>query len=120
MFRLLEMEGTNETQQESSSEIFQAFTATPAFSEFSASTEKTDNPTENTAAYECLIHKIQYKTVKRDTFEKEVFNALLEVSFQFSYRLYRDVKHGCHCPQNYAAFDRILEEFERSKQTEQK
>ena len=65
--------------------------------------------------YECPVHKKQHIGVKRDTFEKELFDALLLTSMEFSYRLYKDVKHGCHCPENYAAFDKILKEFEESK-----
>ena len=61
--------------------------------------------------YECPVHKKQHDGVKRESFEKELFDALLETSMEFSYRLYRDVKHSCHCPENYAAFDKILQEF---------
>jgi hypothetical protein len=69
--------------------------------------------------YECPVHKTQHTGVKRDSFEKELFDALLMTSMEFSYRLYKDVKHGCHCPENYAAFDVIVKAFEESKQNEQ-
>lgn len=70
--------------------------------------------------YECPVHKKQYKGKKRESFEADLFNALLNVSMEFSYRLYKDVKHSCHCPENYAAFDTVLKNAnERSKQPEQ-
>jgi hypothetical protein len=64
-------------------------------------------PMETT--YECPIHKTTHQGVKRDTFEKELFDSLLMATMETAYRLYRDVKHGCHCPSNYKAFDTILE-----------
>jgi hypothetical protein len=67
--------------------------------------------------YECPVHKIEQSGVKRETFEKELFDALLLTSMETSYRLYRDVKHGCHCPQNYSAFDKIVQEFNEKKQS---
>ncbi len=65
--------------------------------------------------YECPLHKTTHEGLLRDTFEKEHFDALLLTSMDFSYKLYREVKHGCHCPSNYAALDRILKEFQESQ-----
>jgi hypothetical protein len=61
--------------------------------------------------YTCPVHKVEQEGKKRETFEKELFEALLEASMEFSYRLYRDVKHGCHCPTNYKSFDTILQDM---------
>ena len=76
---------------------------------------------ENSATtYECPVHKKQHIGTKRESFEADLFNALLNVSMEFSYRLYKDVKHSCHCPDNYTAFDAIVKSAnERSKQSEQ-
>jgi hypothetical protein len=74
---------------------------------------------DTVSSYECAVHKKQHAGVKRDTFEKELFDALLLTSMEYSYRLYKDVKHGCHCPENYAAFDKILQEFKSKSQTSQ-
>ncbi len=61
--------------------------------------------------YECPVHKTTHEGIMRDTFDKDLFDALLLTSMEYSYRLYRHVVHGCHCPSNYAAFDKILQEF---------
>ncbi len=58
--------------------------------------------------YECPIHKITHIGIKRETFEKDHFEALLNASMKDSYQLYKQVKHGCHCPSNYAAFDSLV------------
>lgn len=71
------------------------------------------------ATYECPIHKLPYPGVKRDTFEKDLFDALLLATMETAYRLYRDVKHGCHCPSNYRAFDLILEESKQARPKEE-
>jgi hypothetical protein len=62
---------------------------------------------EMDATYECPIHKITHIGIKRETFEKDHFEALLNASMKDSYQLYKQVKHGCHCPSNYAAFDSL-------------
>ena len=65
-------------------------------------------PCEKEGCYECPIHKIVHKGQKRATFEKDHFQALLNAPMKVSYQLYKQVKHGCHCPSNYAAFDSLL------------
>lgn len=59
--------------------------------------------------YICPIHKIEYVGQKREGFEADLFNALLNASISESFRLYKEVKHGCHCPTNYKAFDTIIQ-----------
>ena len=66
-----------------------------------------DQPT--TSSYECPVHKLHHEGQKRESFEADLFNALLNASMEQSYKLYRDVKHACHCPANYKAFDRITQ-----------
>jgi hypothetical protein len=62
--------------------------------------------TEDT--YECPVHKSIHQGQKRSTFETEHFQALLNAPMKLSYQLYKQVKHGCHCPGNYAAFDSLV------------
>lgn len=72
----------------------------------------------STQTYECKVHSIEHTGSKRETFDEKLFETILNASMEFSYRLYRDVKHGCHCPENYAIFDALIKEMERSKQTQ--
>lgn len=65
-----------------------------------------EGTTEET--YECPVHKIIHPGQKRSSFEQELFQALLNASMKLSYQLYKHVKHGCHCPSNYVAFDTVL------------
>ena len=62
---------------------------------------------EEEESYECPIHKIYHKGQKRATFEQDHFQALLNAPMKQSYQLYKHVKHGCHCPSNYDAFDSL-------------
>ena len=57
--------------------------------------------------YECPVHKVTHSGKKRTTFEQDHFQALLNAPMKQSYQLYKQVKHGCHCPSNYAAFDSL-------------
>ena len=59
--------------------------------------------------YSCPVHKLEHQGQKRETFEKELFDALLNASMVESFRLYKEVKHGCHCPTYYNALDTILQ-----------
>ena len=73
-------------------------------------------------SYECPIHKTVHKGQKRTTFEQELFQALLNAPMKLSYQFYKQVKHGCHCPDNYAAFDFLTPSAEKQdspKETEQ-
>ena len=57
--------------------------------------------------YECPVHKVTHPGKKRPTFEQDHFQALLNAPMKQSYQLYKQVKHGCHCPSNYDAFDSL-------------
>ncbi len=63
--------------------------------------------------YECPVHKVIHNGHKRESFEKEHFYALLNTSMKLSYQLYKQVKHGCHCPSNYDAFDSLYASAEK-------
>lgn len=69
--------------------------------------------------YTCTVHKTDHTGQKRETFEKELFDALLNASMSESFRLYKEVNHGCHCPTNYKAFDTILQGSKAPTQTHQ-
>jgi hypothetical protein len=63
-----------------------------------------------TTSYECPLHKTQYSGLQRPHFDRDVFDALLLANMFAAMRVYKEVKQGCHCPTNYAAFDRIVAE----------
>jgi hypothetical protein len=65
---------------------------------------------ENKLTYTCPHHKVEHTGQKRETFQKEFYDALMWVDMMTSMRLYKDVKVSCHCPENYDAFDTILKE----------
>ena len=69
--------------------------------------------------YECPLHKLEHQGQKRDTFDTDLFNALLNASMSESFRLYKEVKHGCHCPTNYKALDMILQGSKAATQPHQ-
>ncbi len=76
--------------------------------------EMNANESESQApAYECPVHKITHIGYKRESFEKEHFQALLNTTMKLSYQIYKQVKHGCHCPSNYAAFDSLYASAEK-------
>lgn len=60
------------------------------------------------SSYECPVHKTVHQGHMRVTFETDHFQALLNAQMKLSYQLYKQVKHGCHCPSNYTAFDSLL------------
>jgi hypothetical protein len=59
--------------------------------------------------YTCPVHEKEHKGVKRSSFDKEYYDALLLSTMDVAYKLYREVIHGCHCPENYIALDKILD-----------
>ena len=71
------------------------------------------------SSYTCTVHKTEHEGSKRETFEKELFDALLNATMSESFRLYKEVKHGCHCPTNYKAFDTILQGSKAPTQPQQ-
>lgn len=80
----------------------------------------TDTASESQSpTYICPSHKIEHPGQKRDSFETDLFNALLNASMSESFRLYKEVKHGCHCPENYKAFDSILQGSKAATQPQQ-
>lgn len=64
---------------------------------------------ESQPSYICPVHKTEHAGQKRESFEADLFNALLNASMSQSFRLYKEVKHGCHCPTNYNVFDTITQ-----------
>jgi hypothetical protein len=58
--------------------------------------------------YECPHHKIQVQGEKRETFQKEYYDALMVVDMMTSMKLYKYVNVSCHCISNYESFDRII------------
>ncbi len=68
---------------------------------------------EQSQTYECPLHKTIHNGLKRETFEKDLFQALLNASMKLSYQLYKQVKYGCHCPENYTAFDSVCASAEK-------
>jgi hypothetical protein len=60
--------------------------------------------------YICPLHKKEHKGVKREDFDNKLYDALLISPMDIAYKLYKEVKHGCHCPENYASLDKILKE----------
>ena len=76
-------------------------------------------PEAQVLSYTCPVHKTEHTGQKRETFEKELFDALLNATMSESFRLYKEVQHGCHCPTNYKAFDIILQGSKAPTQTQQ-
>jgi hypothetical protein len=67
--------------------------------------------TTNTTTYECQLHAKIHTGVKREDFNKDFYAKVLEAPMNYSMRIYKDVKFGCHCPENYIAFDIIVSEM---------
>lgn len=65
----------------------------------------------STTTYECQLHAKIHTGVKREDFNKEFYAKVLEAPMKYSMRIYKDVKFGCHCPENYIAFDTIISEM---------
>jgi hypothetical protein len=61
-------------------------------------------------SYECPHHKVEVQGEKRDTFQKEYYDALMVVDMMTSMKLYKYVNVACHCSSNYEAFDRIIKD----------
>jgi hypothetical protein len=63
--------------------------------------------------YECPIHKTLHQGQKRATFDQEYHEMLVNASMQTAMVLYKQIKANCHCPANYAAFNRLREEQQK-------
>lgn len=63
--------------------------------------------------YECPLHKQIHQGQKRQTFAQEYHETLIQASMQNAMQLYKEVKSNCHCPDNYAAFDRLCKEYQK-------
>jgi hypothetical protein len=64
--------------------------------------------TDSQIYYTCPHHKIEVKGEKRDTFQKEYYDALMVVDMMTSMKLYKYVNVACHCTSNYELFDKII------------
>ena len=62
------------------------------------------------ASYECSYHKVEHPGKKRSDFAKTFYEVLLWTPMQFSMHLYKQVKVGCDCPENYNSFDAIVKD----------
>ena len=69
--------------------------------------------------YECPVHKVEHTGTKREAFNEELHQALLNHPMSVTYKLYKQVTHGCHCPSNYKTFDTILAEAKAEPQPPQ-
>lgn len=66
-----------------------------------------------TEYYVCPMHKLTHQGQKRETFSQEYYEFLINASMQIAMQLYKDIKQECHCPANYAAFDRLCREQQK-------
>lgn len=66
-----------------------------------------------TDTYECPVHKLQHQGQKRETFAQDYHELLVNASMQTAMFLYKEVNPSCHCPTNYAAFDKINAEQQK-------
>ena len=66
-------------------------------------------------SYECQLHTKTHAGQKREDFNKEFYAKVMDAPMNFSMRIYKDVKFGCHCPENYKVFDTIASEMEAEK-----
>ena len=57
--------------------------------------------------YVCELHKKTYTGEKRPEFQKQLYDLLLNASLRDAYQLYKSLKIGCDCPENYKAFDEL-------------
>lgn len=62
---------------------------------------------EEKEEYVCELHEKTHKGMKRPEFQKQLYNLLLNASLRDAYQLYKTLKIGCDCPENYKAFDAI-------------
>ncbi len=60
--------------------------------------------------YICPHHKVEIQGEKRDTFQKEYYDALMVVDMMTSMKLYKYVNVACHCTSNYETFDTIIKD----------
>jgi hypothetical protein len=61
-------------------------------------------------SYECPLHKVKISGTKREKFQSDYYDLLLNVPMQISMKLYKEVNVNCHCTKNYDAFDLIVKE----------
>ncbi len=61
-------------------------------------------------SYECPLHKVKVPGIKREDFQSNYYDLLLNVSMHLSMKLYKEVNVNCHCTKNYDAFDSIVNE----------
>jgi hypothetical protein len=66
--------------------------------------------TDDQRTYICPHHKIEIHGEKRDTFQKEYYDALMVVDMMTSMKLYKYVNVACHCTSNYETFDIIIQD----------
>lgn len=66
----------------------------------------------DTTTYECQLHTKIHIGQKREDFNKQFYARVLDAPMNYSMRIYKDVKFGCHCPTNYAIFDTIASEMD--------
>ena len=66
------------------------------------------NTSKETTTYLCPIHKILQHGNKRITFEKELYEAIVNSSMELTQLLYKSVIHGCHCQANYIQFNKVM------------
>ena len=67
--------------------------------------------TDDQRTYICPHHKVEIQGEKRDTFQKEYYDALMVVDMMTSMKLYKYVNVACHCTSNYEAFERIINDM---------
>ena len=62
---------------------------------------------EEQKEYVCELHKQTHKGTKRPEFQKQLYDLLLNASLRDAYKLYKTLKIGCDCLENYKAFDEL-------------
>lgn len=65
------------------------------------------DPSDQSSVYLCPVHKVLQYGIKRESFEKELHEAIVNASMELSHSLYKTVIHGCHCQANYVRFDKL-------------
>jgi len=57
--------------------------------------------------YECPVHKIMQQGLKRENFQNDYYNLLMNLQMGESMKLYKEVNVACDCQSNYQIFDKI-------------
>jgi hypothetical protein len=60
--------------------------------------------------FACKYHNKDLDLPPRKDFAMSFYEVLLWVPMEFSMRLYKEVKVGCDCSENYKVFDAIVKE----------